>query len=50
MNGFIDKGEFEATKTLSGRSAPHCDKHQFHAKTTVSTQTVFEISLLNTLV
>ena len=47
---FIDQGEFEAMKTLSGRIAPRCDKHQFRAKMTVSTQTVFEMSLLNLLV
>ena len=32
---FIDHGEFEAIQTLSGRRAPCCDKHQFHAKMTV---------------
>ena len=37
VNGFIDQGEFEAMKTLSGRRAPRCDKHQFRAKMTVST-------------
>ena len=42
---FIDQGEFEAMKTLSGRRAPCCDKHQFRAKMTVSTSTVCEISL-----
>ena len=47
---FIDQSEFEAMKTLNGRRAPHCDKHQFCAKMTVSTQTVFEISLLNIVV
>ena len=47
---FTDQGEFEATKTLSGGRAPHCDKHQFCAKMTVNTQTVFEISLLNIVV
>ena len=26
---FVDQGEFEAMKTLSGRRAPRCDKHQF---------------------
>ena len=46
---FIDPGEFEAIKTLSGRRAPRCDKDQFCAKVTVS-QTVFEISLLNIVV
>ena len=44
---FIDQGKFEATKTLDDRRAPRCDKHQFRAKMTVSTQTVFEISLSN---
>ena len=34
---FIDQGEFEAIKTLSGRRAPCCDKDQFCAKMTVST-------------
>ena len=47
---FIDQGEFEATKTLSGCRAPCCDKHQFCAKMTVSTQTVFKKSLLNIVV
>ena len=46
---FTDKGEFEATKMLSGCRAPHCDKYQFRAKMAVSTQTVFKVpvSLLN---
>ena len=26
---YIDQGEFEAMKMLSGHRAPHCDKHQF---------------------
>ena len=34
---FVDQDEFEAMKTLSGRSAPRCDKHQFRTKMTVST-------------
>ena len=34
---FVDKGEFEAIKTLSGHRALHCDKHQFRTKMTVST-------------
>ena len=37
-------------KTLSGCKAPRCDKHQFRDKMTVSTSTVFEISLLNIVV
>ena len=43
VNGFIDQGEFEAMKTLDDRRAPRCDKHQFRAKMTASTQAVFEI-------
>ena len=38
----FDQGEFEAMNTLSDRRAPRCDKHQFRAKMTVSTQTVFD--------
>ena len=34
---FIDQGEFEAIQTLSGRRAPRCDKHHFHAKMMVIT-------------
>ena len=37
---FVDKGEFEAMKMLSGRRAPRCDKHQFRAKMLLSTSTV----------
>ena len=37
VNAFIDQGKFEAAKTLSDRRVPRCDKHQFHAKMTVST-------------
>ena len=47
---FIDQGEFEAMKTLSGCRASRCDKHQFRAKMTVITQTCWEISLLNIVV
>ena len=47
---FIDQGEFEAMKMLSGSRASRCDKHQFRGKMTVSTQTVFKISLLNIVV
>ena len=46
-NSFIDQDEFVAMKTLSGCKAPRCDKHQFCDKMTVSTLSVFEISLLN---
>ena len=28
---FIDQGEFEVMKTLSGHRAPCCGKHQFRA-------------------
>ena len=34
---FIYQGEFEAIKTLSGRTAPRCDKDQLRAKMTVNT-------------
>ena len=47
---FINQCEFEAMKPLSGRRALCCGKHQFRAKMTVSTQTVFEVSLLNVVV
>ena len=36
-NIFIDQSKFEAMKTLGGRRAPRCGKHQFRAKITVST-------------
>ena len=42
VNSFINLDEFETIKMLSGRRVLCCDKHQFRAKTTVSTQTVFE--------
>ena len=44
---FIDQGEFEAMKLLSGWEAAHSDEHQFHAKIKVSTLAVFELSLLD---
>ena len=47
---FIDQGEFEAMKMLTSCRGPRCDKHQFCAKMTVNTQTIFEISLLNLVV
>jgi len=50
VNSSIDQGEFRAMKTLSGRIAPCCDKHQFCDKMTVSTWTIFEILLLNIVV
>ena len=37
VNSFIDLGEYVAMKTLSGRIAPRCGKHQFCDKMTVST-------------
>ena len=50
VNSSIDQGEFRAIKTLSGCKASRCDKYQFCDKMTVSTSTVFEISLLNIVV
>ena len=32
VNSFVNQGEFEAIKMLSGRRALRCDKHQFHAQ------------------
>ena len=34
---FVDQGEFEAMKTLSGWEAERCDEHPFRAKIKVST-------------
>ena len=50
VNSSIDQGEFRAMKTLSVCIAPRCDKDQLYDKITVSTSTVFEISLLNIVV
>ena len=44
---FLDQGEFEAMKTLSGWKAACCDEHQFRAKIKVSTRAVFELSLFD---
>ena len=44
---FIDRGEFEAMKSLSGWEAARSDEHQFRAKIKVSTLAVFELSLLD---
>ena len=41
---FIDQGEFEAMKRLSGWEAVRSDKHQFCAKSRLA---VFELSLLD---
>ena len=41
---FIDQGEFEAMKSLSGWEAARSDEHQFRAKIKVSTLAVFELS------
>ena len=41
---FIDQGEFEAMKTLSGWEASRCDEHSFCAKIKVSACTVFVLS------
>ena len=49
VNSFINLDEFETIKTLSGRRVLCCDEHQFRAKMTVSTQTVFEIPSLKTV-
>ena len=40
---FVDQGEFEAMKTLSGRRVPRCDTDQFCAKMTVSTYRLRDI-------
>ena len=37
VNILIDHREFGAMKTLSGRIAPRCDKHQYCDKMTVRT-------------
>ena len=50
VNSFISQGKLEALKTLSGRRALLCGKHQFHVKITVNTWTVFESSLFNKVV
>ena len=42
---FVDQGEFEAMKTLSGWEAARCDDHPFRAKIMVSAWTVFKLSL-----
>ena len=47
VNGYIDQGEFEAMKSLSGWDAARSDEHQFRAKIKVSTLAVFELSLLD---
>ena len=41
---FIDQGEFEAMKSLSGWEAARSDEHQFRAKIKVSTLAIFELS------
>ena len=33
---FIDESELGVMETLGGHRAPHCDKHHFRAKMTVS--------------
>ena len=47
---FIDQGEFEAMKTLSGWKVAHCDEHPFRAKIKVSAWTIFELSLFDKVV
>ena len=44
---FIDQGEFEAMKSLSGWEAARSDERQFRVKIKVSTLAVFELSLLD---
>ena len=44
---FLDEGEFEAMKTLSGWETACCEKRQFCAKIKVSTRVVFELSLFD---
>ena len=41
---FIDQGEFEAIKLLSGLEVARFDEHQFRAKIKVSTLDVFKLS------
>ena len=41
---FIDQGEFEAMKSLSGWEAACSDEHQFRGKIKVSTLAVFKLS------
>ena len=42
---FVDQGEFEAMKTLSGWEAARYDEHQFCAKIKLSAWIVFELPL-----
>ena len=44
---FIDQGEFEAMKSLSGWEAARSDEHQFRSKIKVSTLVVFDLLLLD---
>ena len=44
---FVDQGEFEAMKTLSGWEAARYDEHRFRAKIKVSAWAVFELSLFD---
>ena len=44
---FIDPGEFQAMKSLSGWEAAYFDDHQFCAKIKVSNLAVFELLLLD---
>ena len=41
---FIDQGECEGIKSLSGWEVARSDEHQFRAKIKVSTLAVFELS------
>ena len=44
---FIDQGEFEAMKTLSGWEAVRWDEHPFRVKIKVSAWTAFELLLFD---
>ena len=44
---FVDQGEFEAMKTMSGWEAARYSKHQFCAKIKVSAWAVFELPLFD---
>ena len=44
---FVDQGEFEAMKTLSGWEAARYDEYQFRAKIKLTASVVFELSLFD---
>ena len=47
---FIDQGEFEAMKMLSGWETARCAEHSFRAKIKVSAWIVFKFSLFDKVV